>query len=155
MPLLSKASSFGASREDLKEIYVLFVRSLLEQSSVVWNSGTTKEEIQSIERVQKSALKLILNTSNINYKKALEKVDLESLEDRRKKLSLNFAKKCVKNESMSGLFPKTNKSHEFKLRNTEKFEVKFARTERLKKSAIPVMQKLLNEDATKFKLYRQ
>ena len=51
--------------------------------------------------------------------------------------------------------PKLTKKHEFKLRKTEKFEVKFARTERLKKSAIPVMQKLLNEDARKFKIYRQ
>ena len=32
------------------------------------------------------------------------------------------------------------------IRNTEHFEVKFANTERLKNSAIPSMQRLLNSD---------
>ena len=35
MQLLRKVASFGASKEDLKDIYVLFIRSILEQSAVV------------------------------------------------------------------------------------------------------------------------
>ena len=39
------------------EIYVSFIRSLLEYSCVVWHSSITIEESNSIERVQKTALK--------------------------------------------------------------------------------------------------
>ena len=155
MLLLSKASNFGASIVDLKEIYVLFIRSLLEQSCVVWSSNLTKEDILGIERIQTSAIKLILNDPKINYRKALEKLNLESLEDRRIKLSLNFAKRCLKTDLMSTLFPENSKKHNFKLRKTEKYEVKYARTERLKQSAIPKMQMLLNDDELKNNLYRK
>ena len=56
---------------------------------------------------------------------------------------LNFALKCLKNERTANLFPR----NEVKLtRHTEEFKVPFARTERYKKSAIPTMARLLNEN---------
>ena len=36
--------------------------------------------------------------------------------------------------------------HPMKIRNNEKFDVKFANTERLKKSSIPYMQRILNSE---------
>ena len=55
-----------------------------------------------------------------------------------------FAKNCIKNEQMSHIFPlnSSNVSTRFK----EKFHVQPAATEKLAKSAIPYMQRLLNED---------
>ena len=38
MEMLRKLSSFGAPPSDLKHIYIMFTRSLLEQSSSVWHS---------------------------------------------------------------------------------------------------------------------
>ena len=43
MQLLRKVASFGASIDDLKNIYFLYVRSQLEQSAVVWHSSLTEE----------------------------------------------------------------------------------------------------------------
>ena len=60
MELLRRVASFGASLEDLKLIYILFVRSHLEQSATVWHSGLTPENRNDLERVQKSARKVIL-----------------------------------------------------------------------------------------------
>ena len=40
MQLLRKNASFGASIEDLKTIYILNVRSVLEQSFIVWIKKT-------------------------------------------------------------------------------------------------------------------
>jgi hypothetical protein len=60
MVLLRKLSQFGASRDDLKTIYISYVRSVLEQNAVVWHSSLTEENSQDLERVQKSACKLIL-----------------------------------------------------------------------------------------------
>ena len=44
MELIRKVANFGPSREDLKNLYVLFVRSQLEQSAVVWHSSLTERE---------------------------------------------------------------------------------------------------------------
>ena len=43
MQLLRKISEFGAPLEDLKNVYILFVRSILEQSATVWHSSLTQE----------------------------------------------------------------------------------------------------------------
>ena len=63
MELMRRISNFGASWDDLKNIYILYIRSLLEQSCTVWHSGLSQENIQDLERVQKSAMKLILKES--------------------------------------------------------------------------------------------
>ena len=43
MELLRKVASFGAKVKDLKTIYILFIRSQLEQSAVVWSSSLTEK----------------------------------------------------------------------------------------------------------------
>ena len=58
MELLRRVSSFGASWDELKNIYILYIRSLLEQSCTVWHSGLTEENCQDLERIKKTALKI-------------------------------------------------------------------------------------------------
>jgi hypothetical protein len=91
MELLRKLASFGTSKDELKDIYILFIRSHLEQSAVVWHSSLTENNRNDLERVQKTALKIILGNKYISYEQALQKLDLENLDDRRKSLWLNFA----------------------------------------------------------------
>ena len=79
----------------------------------------------------------------------MSKLGLESLEERRENLCLQFAKKCLSNNRVKGLFPQKTTNQSEKLRKPEKFKVNFARTTRLKNSAIPNMQRLLNEDANR------
>ena len=43
MQLLHKISKFGAPINDLKTIYIAYIRSILEQSSNVWHSSLTIE----------------------------------------------------------------------------------------------------------------
>ena len=88
MEILRKISSVGASYSDLKTIYIAYIRSILEQSCTVWNSGLTEENVKDIERVQKSALKLILAEKYLSYENALNILELETLADRRKILCL-------------------------------------------------------------------
>ena len=59
LEILRKAAAFNASLEDLKIIYTTFIRSLLEQSCVVWQSGLTEYQKEDLERIQKTALKII------------------------------------------------------------------------------------------------
>jgi hypothetical protein len=81
-----------------------------------------------LERVQKAAIRIILNKTFENYDQALERADLQNLEKRREILCLKFAKNSTKNNK------------------TEKILVKFAKTDRFKKSSIPYMQRLLNKN---------
>ena len=145
MELLRRVASFGADVNDLKNIYILFVRSQLEQSCVVWHSSLTEQQKSDLERVQRSALKIILGEKYESYKKALIVLDLEPLEERREYLCLRFAQKCTKNDLTKKMFPSNDKLHKMDIRSKEKFKVQFAKTERLKNSAIIYMQNLLNE----------
>ena len=117
----------------------------MEQSCTVWNSGLTQENVKDIERVKKSALRLILAEKYKTYKNALNILELESLEDRRKVLCLEFAKKCLNNAKMKSLLTENEKLHEMKTRNREKFTVNHAKTSRLMNFPIIYMQRLLNK----------
>ena len=143
MELLRKAASFGPPIEDLKDIYILFIRSILEQSATVWHSGITSENSSDLKRVQKSAMKIILNDNYSTYENALAKLGLESLESRREDLCLNF---WTKNKKLAHMFPENIRPHGMSTRHEEKYKVQFANTDRLKNSPIIYMQNLLNQN---------
>ena len=145
MIILHRLYSFNVATEDLVIIYILYIRSLLEQNVAVWNYAITQEECEDIERVQKVAVKIILKDDYSNYEESLTLVGLEKLQVRRRQLCLTFAKKCLKNEKTAAMFP-VNPSYSNDLtRNSEKYKVNFAHTDRLMYSAIPALQRLLNE----------
>ena len=144
MELLRRVSSFGAPIQDLKNIYVLFIRSLLEQSATLWHSSLTKENEEDLERVQKNAFRNILQDKYETYQNAMNILDMEKLSDRREELCLSFALKCLKNPKTANMFPENKKTHQMETRDPEKYEVQHAHNERLKNSAIIYMQNLLN-----------
>ena len=144
MIILQKLSKFKVDSSDLVTIYILYIRSMLEQSCVVWHFDITEEEISDLERVQKVACKIILKDKYLSYNQALYDLRLDPLHLRREKICLRFAKKCVKHDKTKSLFPLNQNE-----RNKEKFQVQFARTSRLMKSYIPQLQRLLNQDARK------
>ena len=77
MELLRRVASFGTGVEDLKNVYFLFVRSQLEQSAVVWHSSLSEENKSDLERVQKSAVKIIMGEKYQGYQKSLALLDME------------------------------------------------------------------------------
>ena len=145
MELLRRVASFNPPIDDLKIIYVMYVRSILEFSATVWHSSLTEENRNDLERVQKTALKVILGQRYKTYKNALNLLNLETLDERREILSLNFAKRTSKHPKLNKMFPLNEKSHSMETRNYEKYKVQKAHTERLKRSALISMQNLLNE----------
>ena len=131
MELLRKVASFGTPPEDMKTIFILFIRSLFEQSATVWHSSLSQENANDLERVQKSAMKLILQDQYKGYKNALNRLDMETLHERRENLCLNFAIKCTKNKKLGKIFPKNIKKHEMTTINREVYKVQFTNMERL------------------------
>ena len=88
MELLRKVANFTSSIGDKKNIYILYIRSILEQSSVVWSSSLTQENSDDLERVQRCAVRLILGNVFEDYEEALIKVDLDTLKERRQMLPI-------------------------------------------------------------------
>ena len=80
------------------------MRSILEFGSPAWNGAIKKKKL---ERVQRVALSLIYGR-NLTYEKLLALSKVDRLETRRKRLSLNFARKAVKHPKFKSWFKQTD-----------------------------------------------
>ena len=147
MKMLHIASKFTRNKSHLEHIFKTFVRSRLEYASTVWHSSLTVSNRNDLERIQKSAMKVIFKNDYQGYEKSLKMLKMEKLHERRERLSLSFAKKCLKHERFSDMFPKNVNGSNIKIRNRESYYVKQAKTERFKNSSIPFLQRKLNENA--------
>ena len=95
----NREAEFTKSIEDKREIYILYIRSILEQSCLVWHSSLTEENALDLERVQKAAIRLILGEKYENYEDGLLRTNLESPKEGREKLCKTFTIKCFKSEN--------------------------------------------------------
>ena len=151
MRVLHTALKFTRNSRDLLIIYKSFIRSKLDQSAAVWHSSLSKNNENDLERVQRSALKVILGEKYISYESALKNLNLESLYERREALCLKFAKKSLKLKQFQKMFPKQNNLHKMETRNPLRYVVNNSNTDRYRRSAIPSMQRMLNEEDSKLK----
>ena len=140
--LMRRLKQLGASQNELLDVYCKQVRSVLEFAAVVWHPGLTRNNSADIERVQKSALAIILGKDYNTYENALTHLSLEKLAIRREKLCLSFARKTAKSHPHwyqvdTKKINTRRKVKEFKEVNT--------RTKRFKNSAIPYLTRLLNQ----------
>ena len=106
MIILRKISQFTKKLDDLKQIYISFIRSIIEQSCQVWNFSLTNENSEDLERIQKNALKIILGNNYKNYETALRIMNLEDLRTRRDILCKKFAENCTRYENTKQMFSK-------------------------------------------------
>ena len=100
---LMRMKKLKMDSHDKLDVYIKEIRSVLELAAPAWHSGLTQAQSASIERVQKIALSIVLSDPVAgkcftSYSKNLQSLHLDSLSDRRTKLSLKFAKKSLKND---------------------------------------------------------
>ena len=143
--MLTKLKYVGVGTEDLLNIYMLFIRSCAEYCSVVFHSRLTVEQSASIERIQKTCLRIILNESYVSYEAALEMTGLDTLHSRREQRCLDFSLKCLDHTKNSRLFPLNTGTNDDYVRQRETVTVNWARTETYRMSAVPYCQRLLNK----------
>ena len=106
---LKRLLNLGCSCEDLILVYIRQVRSVVEFAAPYWTPLLTKNEVRRLERIQRTALHVIMGDSYTNYKETLTILGLESLEDRRNSLMVRFVIKTLQ----------TNKFQHWFVRNTE------------------------------------
>ena len=131
--------------QDILHFFFIKIRSVLESNAPVFHSMLTQEDSNNIERVQKIALRVILDEDYVDYSTDCSTLKIETLETRRTKLSLNFALKCLKNEKFKDLFKLNTVGDHHKLRDIDRFDVPFAKSSRYKKSPKVYLTNLLNE----------
>ena len=60
LSMITKLKYVGVSKDDLIDIYILFIQSVTEYCAVSFHSSLTVEQSAKIERIQKTCLKVIL-----------------------------------------------------------------------------------------------
>ena len=80
-----------------------------------------------------------------NYKNSLHVLNLQTLDERRKYLTYQFAETGIKNGTMTDLFQLRKKIHCMNTRKKEYYKVTKAHTKRFQNSPVLTMQKMLNE----------
>ena len=70
----------------LLDVYQKEVRSVLELAVPAWHSGITRQQSYQIERVQRTAVSIILGDRKLSYGRGLALLGLETLQERRVKL---------------------------------------------------------------------
>merc|ERR1712197_7857 len=89
---------------------------MADEKKPLWHSSLTMKNRNDLERCQKTSLRLILGPKYNNYEQALKYLHIDSLDQRREKLCLSFAKKCIKLNNMKLLFPILKKKHDMETR---------------------------------------
>ena len=79
MWLIKRLKIFGASQNELLDVYCKQIRSILEYAVPVWHSGLTVDNCRDIERVQKAALAIILGKEYTSYENSLSITGLDKL----------------------------------------------------------------------------
>ena len=143
---IRRLKTMGATAEDMKDVFIKQVRSILELAVPAWHAAITQSERKDIERVQKTALHIILGGDYTSYSSALEVMGLVPLETRRTALCLKFAKKAEKNTKFQNWFvPSQTKP------NTRQKKYKYcpvySNHDRFANSPISYLTKLLNNNS--------
>ena len=142
--ILRRLKNMGASRRILIDTYYKQIRTVVEFGAVVWNAGLTQENIAHIERVQKSALCVILGPRYRSYEEACEELDMKTLAVRRKELCIKFAKKASNHPVHQAWFIRNPTDISTRTKKPT-YKPACTRTERFSRSAIPYLTSLLNE----------
>ena len=142
-----KKIKFSIKRKTLNQIYVSFLRPILEYASSVWD-GCTIYEKETLEKIQHEAARTVTGlTRSVAISKLYNEVGWLSLENRRKyqKLILTFkVKNNLTPSYLNNLFPDTVDARGYNLRNDRNFIVPARRTEIYAKSFIPSSTALWN-----------
>ena len=131
---------------ELTNIYVMYIRPVLEYASPIWSSAITIQQSGDIERVQKRACRIILRGYE-SYNGALEELGIPSLESRRVDLLSSFSRRLLASSRHRDLLPASrNQRTGRNLRNANTLHIPMCRSTRYQQSVIPSIVRQLNSE---------
>jgi len=136
LKLLKRA---GAGTGDLLGFYDAIIRPVLEHASPVWHSSLTVAQTESLESLQKRAMRII--SPHLDYSGSLVIAEADTLEGRRERLAQRFSRHNVLNETsyLHYLLKSQERSQDIvnRLRSSQTYEHYSVPTEKFKRSFIP------------------
>ena len=134
--IVRRLKQLGAQQDDLIDLYIKQIRSVLELAVPAWHGDITQVERMDIERIQKSAAHIILGERYISYRQALKTLNLQSLQSRRDKL-------CLKHTKFQKWFKPAHYSQDTRQEKFKYCKVQ-AKHNRFEKSPLCFLTKMLN-----------
>ena len=109
MWLLRRLKLIKLDAEVFLDYYLKEIRPLAEHGVAMWNSGLTKGQINDLEKIQKVALKIILDDNYTSYEVACTLMSISPLEYRRTDLCTNYAMTLFRSPRSSEYFTPAKK----------------------------------------------
>ena len=139
---------YTLSRAPLNQIYLAYVRPILEYSSIVWD-GCITQDLNSLEKLQHEAARVVTGrTCSVSLEKLYKECGWAPLSERRQFQKLCFMYKCnysIVPDYISDLIPPlAGELSNYPLRNANAFTTPRTRTETFRKSCIPSSVALRN-----------
>ena len=132
----------GMANADLLHIYKVTIRPAIEYASAAYHCLLTKEQSNSLERLQLRTMKTVFGDL-VSYGTVIDAGLIEPLCQRREENFKKFALKTSKNSRFDHWFPK-NVEVNHNLRRRERYFIPRLNTERAMKSPIIQMRRYLN-----------
>ena len=131
----------GMNNDDLKDIYKTVLLPILDYAVPTYHSMLNSGQREAIERLQRRVYTIIYG-KDVNYDEKLTELNEETLEERRSRLFLNFARKASAGP-FANKFPLAE-NQPYNMRKARQYKEFFARTDRLRNSPIFAMRRELN-----------
>ena len=141
--IVRRLKYLGAGCKDLIDVYIKHVRSILELAVPAWQGAITQAERLDLERIQKSALHIILGDKYESYNQALKSTGLKDLELRRRDICLKFALRAEAHWKHKKWF-KPNTNQTFTRQHKNKYDSVQYRHTRFRDSPISYLTNILN-----------
>ena len=139
--MLKRMKEIGATSDYMLEVFKLQIRCLTEIGCHAWNGSLFIKDVKELERIQKTAVKIILGNRYNGYHNALNTLKIPRLEMRREKICLKFSKKCEKSVKFYKWFLKKS----LKTRTGKKYMLPKPRTKIYETSPLFYLTKLLKK----------
>ena len=109
MWLLRRLKKLNLDAELILDFYLKEIRPLAEHGVAIWNSGLTKGQVIDLEKIQKTAFRIILGESYYSYDVACTVLNILPLEFRRTDLCTAFATKLYMSPRSGEFFTPADK----------------------------------------------
>ena len=140
---LRKVKRSGLKSEDLLKTYLTMIRPILDYTAPTYHTQLSKQQANELEAFQAVAMKIVFGQT-VSYRTVIENGRITTLHQRREELFKKFTMKARNNENFNYKWFPLNEDVNYELRARNVYLEEFPRTERMMKSPIFKMRKLLN-----------
>jgi hypothetical protein len=142
--VIRRMRALGVDKVTLVEYWKSEGRVHLEMACPVWHSSLTRAQSRSLERCQRVAMAAIVGHWALSLTDQLQELGLERLDSRRVKICDRFARTTATKSRHKDIFTVAADRHPRPVKASRKFVEPITRTAGYKKSAVPYLTRLLN-----------